>query len=560
MVPTILSVLSGTVNVFFDGVIIGQRLGADGLSAVNLSMPFYLILCTVGSLIATGACMLSSQKVGKNDQQSANQIYNNGLFLLLILGFAMMALGLVFLDGIVHLLSGNSDLFPLVYDYLLVIVLGALPKMLIYIPFHYLRLVGKGKSITVALVTMTLVNILLDYVFLFVFDFGMAGAAWASVIASTLAVVIAFAPLLSKSSAFTLTPRHLDFSKTKEIVKIGSPAGTNNLMCALRVLCLNAIMLSIGGSPLVAVFAVVNSVSEFSLCIISGVPQTAVPLMGVLNEEKSYSAVRILVRHQMIAGLVMVACFGALIACFPSAIGAMFGVTNVSLLWPLVALGVSLLLSLVNSVMTFYYNVNGQIGLANLITSLRTFVLAAGFALVLGNVSQEAVWAFLPLSELLTAGAWLLIAWRTMGKQDIYDTIFLQDNTLEKSGKVLDFSVESTAVNICYASEQISEFCQQNEADPMLTMQIGLAMEEIMVLCATKSYSQQPGETFDVRVFFVGGTIGVRIRYAGKLFNPLQDRGEDEDMEFMGVDMVDNLAEMMFYKNTVGINSLLIML
>lgn len=559
LLPTILSVLSGTVNVFFDGILIGQKLGADGLSAVSLCMPFYLLLCTVGALVAAGSCMLSSQKIGKNDQDAANAIYNNGLFLILVLGAIITVLGVVCIDGITALFSGSSGLFDLVRAYLLVIVIGTLPKLLIYIPFYYLRLVGKSKHNTIALVTMTLLNILLDYLCLFVWNLGIGGAAWASVIASTVAVAIAFVPLFMKDSTFIMTPKKIDLSHTAEIVKIGSPSGANNLMSALRVLVLNAILLAFGGSPMVAVFAVVNSVSEFSLCIISGIPQTASSLMGVLNEEKSYSSIRILMRRQLISGLVLVGIFAALIVAFPNAIGGLFGVTDVSLLSPLGALALSLFFSLINSVMTVYYNINGQIGLANLITTLRTFVFATLFAFVFGYGNQDFIWAFLPASEVAAMAVWFLIAWRIKGKDDKYDTVLLQDNTLEKSGKVLDFSIESTPENICYASEQINEFCEQNEMDPGTIMRISLSMEEIMVLCAAKSYGQQPGETFDVRVFFISGTIGIRIRYAGKLFDPMTDRGEDDDMEFMGMDMIETLAELIIYKNTFGINSLLIL-
>jgi anti-sigma regulatory factor (Ser/Thr protein kinase) len=134
------------------------------------------------------------------------------------------------------------------------------------------------------------------------------------------------------------------------------------------------------------------------------------------------------------------------------------------------------------------------------------------------------------------------------------------DTSLERTGKVLNFSVDSDVENICNASERIMEFCQLNGMNHKKTMRIQLAMEEIMTLIA-KVNEENGGEAlnFDLRAYSLDGFTGIRIRYAGKEFNPFRDDRADDDM-YMGIMMIKKMVEITLYQRTFGVNTLQVVL
>lgn len=132
--PNIVAVLGGTVNVFFDGIFIGRKLGDTGLESVNQCLPVYLLLCTIGSLYASGASFLSSHALGKNDANEAKRIFHGALLDALTVGVTLCLLGFIFAGNISELL-GTAESRDYVYLYLRITLIGGIAKILLYIPY-----------------------------------------------------------------------------------------------------------------------------------------------------------------------------------------------------------------------------------------------------------------------------------------------------------------------------------------------------------------------------------------------------------------------------------------
>ena len=177
--PNVIAVLGGTVNVFFDGIFIGRKLGDIGLESVNQCLPVYLLLCTIGALYASGALCLSAHAVGENDAEKGTRFFQGALLDALLVGFVFCLAGFC-LSGQLAALLGTASSYEYVRLYLRITLAGGVAKILLYLPYFYLRLEGKNRHAMTAMLTMTFLNIVLDYCFLFVWDFGIRGAAWAS--------------------------------------------------------------------------------------------------------------------------------------------------------------------------------------------------------------------------------------------------------------------------------------------------------------------------------------------------------------------------------------------
>lgn len=548
--PNIVAVLGGTVNVFFDGIFIGRKLGDTGLESVNQCLPIYLLLCTVGSLYASGASFLSSHALGKNDAKDAERIFHGALLDALTVGGSLCLLGFIFAGNISELL-GTAESRDYVYLYLRITLIGGIAKILLYIPYFYLRLEGKNRQAMAAMLTMTVLNIVLDLIFLFVFDLGISGAAWASVIATAAAAAMSFLFLWSGNSTFKPGVCFLRFRDRAAIFRYGSPMALNNLLSSARIFAVNLVLGSMNTAGLVSVFAIVNNLNEFSICVQNGVPQTAAAMTGIFYGERDSEGVKRIVKTELFSGTVLSLALAAVFALFPSRIGAMFG-SGADCAFAVRCLAVSLVLATANSVMTYTYNAVGQLAAANVITVCRSFAAVAGFALLFRGL-RERIWLFYPCSELLTFV--LIVAGSIyIARKKRLAPFYLIDDSLEKNGGSISFTVECTDEKICEASERLRSFCKESGFDKKETMVISLALEELLTIITQNS--RPPDGFADVRLLVWNDKRIIRIRAAGKRYDPIET--QDGSLDYMGVKMICGLAERTEYLSALGVNTLII--
>lgn len=301
--PCMLSILSNCATIIADGIIVGRRIGADGLTAISLCVPVYLILCVLGSLFVSGAFTAASNEIGRDNSAAAQRYYGYALSLCLLSSAAIAVAGVFLSEGIAVLLCSDGEVYGMVLDYTRVTLIGALPKILIYIPFWFLRLDGRNKTITAMLAVMGGVNILLDVIFMVNLNMGVFGAALASVIATALACILGFLRMHTGSTSFRFRIDFPDRGAVRQIMVRGSPAAMNNLLQTIRLLCVNGILLAYGGKETVAVFAVVNGISAFSEAVTMGPPQAASAMLGIFHGEHDNRSTQTTLRFELKSGI-----------------------------------------------------------------------------------------------------------------------------------------------------------------------------------------------------------------------------------------------------------------
>ena len=140
LIPCMLSILSGNINILADGILVGQRLGPDALAAINFSLPVYLVLCIVGSFLVSGTAICAAEAIGNNQSDKAQELYKMSVFWCVFISAVVTAAGLLCIKPLIGLLCFEEAVSPLVMEYVGVTLAGTLPKVLIYIPFWYLTL------------------------------------------------------------------------------------------------------------------------------------------------------------------------------------------------------------------------------------------------------------------------------------------------------------------------------------------------------------------------------------------------------------------------------------
>lgn len=560
LIPTILSVLGGTVNALVDSAIVGNLIGPDALAAINLCGPVFLLFSTVGALLGTGGGLLSAALIGREQEEDARRVYTLATALELACSLLIMVLGLLCLNPIVRLLGADEILRPMVKDYTRVAFFSAPVKCLLYIPFNYLRLDGKPGMVSGAMLLMTVCNGILDVVFIRM-GFGMTGAAVASLLGTALGAAVGFSAL--RGGMFRRTGLRETGRLLRELIALGTPPALNNLLDMTRLILINRILMAAGGGGLVAIFTVVCAMSDLTLCVVSGVPQTGSPLIGVFRGERNNPAQRDLVRLELRYGLAMSGAAAVLIALLPNPVCVLFGLSasgQAALALRLFAL--SLPFAMVCSILIYFYNASGRVMLANIITFCRMFLFAVIPAALLAPFGA-AVWLFRPIAETAALAFLFPVLWWFTPKSTFHSKILLLDERLDQAGQVIDFSVGNDPAEAALAAERIEAFCESNNMGTRRTMAVSLSIEEMLTLMMEYCYRPEENSWADVRVFVIQGVTGLRIRGAGKQFNPLEfyEAHKDEDImgDTLGIQLVLKLAEDVRYQRTFGVNTLTVL-
>lgn len=557
LLPCVLSILSENINILADGVLVGQRIGTDGLSAISLCVPVYLVLCVVGSFLVSGTAIQATRAIGRQQPERSQRLYRTAVWSCLAASLVMTAAGLALSGPLSALLCPDPAIRPLVREYASITLLGALPKILIYVPFWFLRMDGRTKLVARMMLVMGGGNVVLDLLFLYPLDMGIGGAAWASVIATAAACALGFFWLCDRKSGFRLGLSWVtDREDWREIAAAGSPSALNNLLQTLRLLAVNALLMGAGGSELVAVFTAVNCISAFSLSVVDGVPQAASAMLGIYSGERDNDSAALLIQRERRTGLLCCGAFAAVVILGADAIAFAYGLPAGSLRFAMVCLGAGMFPALGCSILSGYYNVSGHVRWANAIILCRVLLAAAGslyVALALGL----SPWWFLVCSEAVTLVLWYLAAGLLHRRHPERTRYLLMDRSLEERGHVMNFSVTGDTEQICEASGKIADFCRENQMNPRQVMRFSLALEEVMTMIVQEN--PDAAVRFDVRVFSLQDTLGIRIRYDGREYNPFDQR-RSRGEAYLGIQLIADMMETVVYQRTFGVNTVQLLL
>ena len=563
VITGMLSILSVNINVFVDGILVGQRIGADALAAINLSLPVSWALCVIGAFLAAGTEIPAAWAIGIGDTKRRDVFFRTGLNASILASALITGLALLFREPLVSFLCNDESARPYVMQYVVITLIGALPKILIYIPFWYLRLDGKNKDISIMMTGMAVINIGLDVLFVYLMDMGVFGAGLASVIATALACLYGLLRLFSKGSPYSwraeMARGRADW---QTIAEAGFPSAFNNLCSTVRLLIVNAMLMAHGGAGLVAVFTAVNGIWSFGECITLGVPAAGGGMLGVFSGEHDNGSCRLLLREEWKIGCVAGCVFLALCAALSGVILKMYGLSG-SILVPLMWMALSVIPALLLNILSTYYNMVRLNVWSNALILLRTVAMVyLGLRLIIAM--RFSIFSFLLFSELASVILW----WGATGlhhRRHPQDTRYLMtDLKNEKNGKVLNFSVRADVHEIVSASERISQFCAINGMSVKETMRLQMSMEEVMTLIHQVNTAKGIQDLkFDLRAYSVNDVRGIRIRYSGIPFNPFNffpGTVSDGDDMYLGVRMIKKMVEMASYQSAFGVNTLQIIL
>ena len=324
----ILVALSGCLGNVVDGIIVGNLISEDGVSAINLSQPITQFIFTLHLLINAGAGMLVAYALGKNNISEARRFFTHALTLSTGLGLLLTVFGgLLFPMQTAHLLCDNEQIMPLAEDYMQVLLIGNPAFIIMWGLSTMVGVDGSPKLVSTAVIIDNAVNLLLDIVFIQIFDWGITGSSAATVVGHLVGIAI----LLSHWRKPENRRLRLQFgggglmASWRRIVSQGAPLALASICLTLLLFSANKIVLSTTGRTGIFVFALCMNLLQVYNLFLSGTCQTLQSLGATQVGKGDAGGVKTVIDKglRFITVAMVVTC--ALVWIYPQGIAKLFG-------------------------------------------------------------------------------------------------------------------------------------------------------------------------------------------------------------------------------------------
>ncbi|HNX43224.1 MAG TPA: MATE family efflux transporter [Bacteroidales bacterium] len=325
-VPAIIATSASSLYNIIDRIFIGQGVGPLAISGLALTFPLMNITAAFGAMVGVGASAMVSIRLGQHDRQGATRILGNAVMLNLILGIAVGLVVFVFLEPVLYALGASPDTLPYARQFMQVILLGNVFTHLYLGLNNVIRASGyPGKAMTVTLITVG-INLCLAPLFIFVFKWGIRGAALATVTAQITGTAVSFTHFTKPSSFVRFLPGYFKMKKKiiRDIISIGM---SNFLMLICASVVTSIVNLSLrkhGGDFAIGAFGIINSIGSLVVMVVLGFTQGMQPVVGYNFGARRTPRVIRAYKLTVIAGIA-VTTFGFLLAeIFPRQISSAF--------------------------------------------------------------------------------------------------------------------------------------------------------------------------------------------------------------------------------------------
>jgi putative MATE family efflux protein len=343
-IPTIVGMLANALYALIDRAFVGNLPGMDngmpigtlGMDGINIAMPATIVIFAVAMLAGAGAAANISLSLGRGQRDKAEEYIGNGLTLGVAFALIATAVFIVFRVPILQLFGATGDdavALPYAEKYLTVILVGTTINTFGFCLSRYILAQGFTTVSMTAMFIGVGVNLALAPLFLYVFHWGVAGSAAATVVAQTVSAAFSLQYFLRKRMPLHIRAKYLkpDWPVLGRIVSIGVSPGSLQLAMALVQVVLNN-SLNNYGTAAIAAMGAVNSVSQVLMMPVFGINQGVQPIIGFNYGARHYHRVRILLLQAIVCAVCLMLFFWTLIMIGARTVVMIFGEANSGLM------------------------------------------------------------------------------------------------------------------------------------------------------------------------------------------------------------------------------------
>lgn len=404
-IPAIIAMIASSLYNITDSIFIGHGVGPLAISGLAITFPLMNLAAAFGSLVGAGAATLLSVRLGQKDYTTANSILGNVFIMNLFIGISFTIISLLFLDPILYFFGASEKTLPYAHDFMVIILSGNVITHMYLGLNSMLRSSGKPRQSMYATIFTVLINLVLNPLFIFVFNWGIRGSAIATVISQTSVLIWQIYLFCDKNNFIHIQKGIFKLNKyiVKDSLSIGMSPFLMNAAASVIVIIINQGLLKYGGDLAVGAYGIVNRIAFLFVTIVLGLNQGMQPIAGYNFGAKLYPRVTQVLK-KTILGATLVMCTGFLVVeSVPHAVASIFttdkelidiaslGLRMVFICYPIVGF------QIVTS--TFFQSI-GMAQKAIILSLTRQILFLIPFLLILPKFFGIAgIWLSMPLAD-----------------------------------------------------------------------------------------------------------------------------------------------------------------
>ncbi len=406
--PAIIGMLVNALYNIVDRIFVGQGVGYIGIAATTVAFPIMIINMATSMLIAIGATALISIRLGEQKKEEAEKIAGNATGLLILLPLLLTIVYLIFTDPILKLFGASAEVLPYARDFTHIIMLGSVSGSIAFGMNNFIRAEGNPRYAMLTQIIGAVLNVILNYTFIFKLGLGIKGSALASICSQTVSALFVLGYYFTNRSTIKIHLRNLkpQPSIVFSILVIGFAPFAMQIANSIQQTILNKTLMVYGGDIALSAVGIIMSISTIIFMPIVGISQGAQPLIGFNYGAKQYDRIKETLKKSVLFSTILAVVGYVVIRIWPYQIIGLFSKDDVALtqltvhamlvffaLLPLI--GIQILCS-------SYFQAVGKPLQSTLLNLSRQVLLFIPLLLILPNFwGIEGVWRTAPIADSL---------------------------------------------------------------------------------------------------------------------------------------------------------------
>ncbi|MBQ2691969.1 MAG: MATE family efflux transporter [Clostridia bacterium] len=402
---SVLGTLGVSLYILADTFFVSAGLGTDGLAALNLAIPLYNVVYGCGLMFGMGGATRYTILRAQGREEDAAPIFTNVAAASALPALLFVFCGLFLPGPLASLLGAEGHILEMTSTYLRWLLIFAPIYILNGIMLSFVRNDGQPRLTMAAQLMGNLVNIVLDYVFIFPMGMGMFGAILATGFSPLVSIIIMSKHYFSSKCGFRLMKAPFSLPDVRKIITLGFPSFVTEVSAGVIIILFNTLILMISGSTGGAAYGVVANIALVITGVFSGLGQGVQPLFsrysGSGEEEKMHATLR----YALVSGFAFSAIVYLTVFTLADPITSVFNSEGNALLQDIAASGLRLYFTMMpfccfNIVIGLFFTSSNRPGPAHALSLMRGFVLIVPIAVAMAWLfGMNGVWLAVPLTE-----------------------------------------------------------------------------------------------------------------------------------------------------------------
>lgn len=425
-VPAILSMLITSLYNIVDRAFIGSIKGVGSLAIAGLgvTMPIFTLMVSFGVLISMGATTNIAIKLGEGNREEAEKYLGNAFIFSIIVAVLIMIIGLSFINPILKIFGASPDTLIYAREYISVILIGSITCITGFTLNNIIRVDGNPKFAARTMILGCLINVVLDPIFIFIFDMGIRGAAIATVLTQVIVFIIVIYYFFSEKSTIKLRKNNfrLEFKTVKKIILLGAAPFIMELATSFVSLIMNNSLKLYGGDLAIGAMTAVTSIVLIFIMPIFGINQGVQTIIGYNYGAKKYKRAKDALKLAILYSTVISTVGFVLIEIFPTIFIGIFSKDSELMNVAISGLRVySLTLPLIGVILIgpAYFQAIGKVKQSMFLSVLRQVIVLIPILFILPKfINLSGVWLAQPITDLISVLIIILLLVKEFNKED----------------------------------------------------------------------------------------------------------------------------------------------